>query len=43
MDGLEAGTTEALREEERKKRGRKEWPPQQRPLPLPQDTDPSAR
>lgn len=42
VDGLEAGTTESLRENERKKRGRKEWPPQQHPLPLPQEQDPSS-
>lgn len=43
MDGLEKGTTEALREKERKKRGRKEWPPQQHPLQLRQEQDPSSR
>eukprot|EP00752_Nemacystus_decipiens_P005662 g5124.t1 len=43
VDRLEAGTTEALREKERKKRGRKEWPPQQQPLPRPQDQDSSSR
>jgi len=42
VDGLEAGTTEGLREKERKKRGQKEWPPQQHPLQLPQK-DSSAR
>ncbi|CAM9179397.1 unnamed protein product [Scytosiphon promiscuus] len=32
VDGLEPGTTEGIREKERKKKGEKHWPPQQQPL-----------
>ncbi|CAB1111565.1 unnamed protein product [Ectocarpus sp. CCAP 1310/34] len=33
VDSLEPGTTEALREKERRKNNHKKWPPQQLPLP----------
>ncbi|CAM9625787.1 unnamed protein product, partial [Hapterophycus canaliculatus] len=36
VDGLEPGTTEGIRERERRKKGDKHWPPQQHPLEVPQ-------